>query len=105
MSVAPFHVTRIWLTSDKVCRKRDGRMQRTLLRRHQARRQLDSDRCFTKPLVEPLEERALLTATLSPITGVQLISLSPIVEFNGQGYFSGNDGTHGFELWRSDGTQ
>src|SRR5262245_36052216 len=80
-------------------------MLRTSSLSRQSRRQINSVPCFTRGFVESLEERPLLTATLSPINGVQNLGNAPIVEFKGQAYFSGNDGTHGFELWRSDGTQ
>src|SRR5262245_8179196 len=82
-------------------------MQRTLLRRDQARRRLNSGRCFTKPLVEALEERALLTLTAQLVSdinvepvGVQAASYRSMAELGGAIYFNGSDGLNGFELWK-----
>jgi ELWxxDGT repeat protein len=83
-------------------------MRRTLLRRGRAARRQFLD--FFRPLrIESLEDRALLTLTPQLVADINqspigVKSSGPIVEVNGVAYFSGNDGIHGPELWRSDGT-
>jgi len=64
--------------------------------------------------IESLEARELLAADVSvlkdilPGSASSLLSKSApqtrLIEFNSQVYFNANDGVHGFELWRTDGT-
>jgi ELWxxDGT repeat protein len=58
-----------------------------------------------QPLLESLEERALLSTTINPISNVEVYGPDPIVECNGLAYFSGKGSSGGFELWKSDGTE
>jgi ELWxxDGT repeat protein len=51
-------------------------------------------RYFRPLLVEALEDRSLLA--------VQVVG--PIVDVGGIAYYAGDDGIHGRELWKSDGT-
>lgn len=53
--------------------------------------------------VEGLEVRQLLTANL--VADFNGIFPSDSVTLNGVSYFAANDGVHGTELWKSDGTQ
>src|SRR5262245_13458020 len=63
---------------------------------------------FFRPLrIEPLEERTLLAAQLLADINSQLVGApvaGPITTVGGTAYFLGNDGLHGLELWKSDGT-
>ncbi len=64
--------------------------------------------CFFRPLkIEPLEERTLLAAQLLADINTTLLGApinGPITTVGNIGYFNGNDGIHGPELWRTDGT-
>jgi ELWxxDGT repeat protein len=66
-----------------------------------------------KPTTEALEDRSLLSATLlhdvNPITGDAFGlafsgALPQVISINNVAYFAADDGVHGLELWRSDGT-
>ena len=57
--------------------------------------------------VEQLEDRTLPSGTpqlLLSNTGVALLSPTDFVVIGSTAYFSANDGTHGQELWKTDGT-
>src|SRR6266436_1429761 len=81
---------------------------RARTRRHRASR--DHHPAFFRRLaIQQLEERALLALTPQLLADINTEPLGvqeagSIVEMGGFGYFQGNDGIHGPELWRSDGT-
>jgi ELWxxDGT repeat protein len=59
------------------------------------------------PRLEVLEDRTLLSvALLGDLNTTASASANPggLVNLNGTAYFFANDGTHGNELWKSDGT-
>src|SRR5439155_23896298 len=65
-----------------------------------------------RSLIECLDPRRLLTATpqlvrdlLPPDAGYNPYQVSQIRGYNGQVFFVAEDGSSGFELWKSDGTQ
>src|SRR4030095_3682712 len=63
---------------------------------------------FTRLLGESLETRLLMTLTPQLLADINIGSGSSSPEsltvVNNVAYFAANDGTHGPELWRSDGT-
>jgi ELWxxDGT repeat protein len=83
-----------------------SRARRQVLRRPQARR-----RCWPSPRLEALEDRLLPSLTphlLKDINPGSASSTPPtnqqFVEVNGVAFFAANDGVHGVELWKSNGT-
>ncbi|MFN7803474.1 MAG: ELWxxDGT repeat protein, partial [Planctomycetaceae bacterium] len=78
-------VARLW-SGSKTAKRRPGAPRRTV--------------------VQPLESRVLLSAALvNDINPVGLPSdPSLLTEVNGTLYFTANDGSTGYELWKSDGT-
>src|SRR5262249_40190561 len=65
-------------------------------------------RCPARPYLEQLENRPLLSATvlvrdinLAPLSG----DFSSPAYLNGFTFFRANDGVHGEELWKTDGTE
>jgi ELWxxDGT repeat protein len=60
-----------------------------------------------RPQTEPLEDRTLLSLTLAAdINTTTTTGSTPVglVNVNGKVFFFANDGSHGNELWKSDGT-
>src|SRR5262245_61378603 len=57
-------------------------------------------------VTDGLTERRVRDINPGPPTGVggPLSGAGPMAVANGTLFLSGNDGTHGFELWKSDGT-
>src|SRR5262249_53540670 len=59
---------------------------------------------------ESLEQRRLLSATpelvkdINPGSGSSAFSAPSLTNVNGTLFFRANDGTNGYELWKSDGT-
>src|SRR3954469_14496023 len=75
--------------------------------KHRRHRQLGQR--TTGCIAEPMEPRRMLTAAARVISDVKLATYSPLpvpatTVVGNTLYFIGDDGVHGFELWRSDGT-
>src|SRR5690349_10980865 len=62
----------------------------------------------TTPVIgEPLEQRLLLSATLIKDLNTlpsSTILPAPLTRVGSLAYFAGNDGVHGSELWKTNGT-
>ena len=79
-------------------------------RRGRGKQRAGRGSCHWVPRLEALEDRLLpsgvpqflkvVNAEFGPGSALQ----NSIVEVNGVAFFAANDGTHGFELWRSDGS-
>src|SRR5829696_8763223 len=89
-------------------RPRPSRPSRPVPRERRRPRAESRERTRQRPLVEPLEDRRLLSSTpeLIRINTVSNVGSSPanLVAANEILFFTANDGTNGMELWKSDGT-
>jgi hypothetical protein len=75
--------------------------------RPRSRRAVRGRRARRRPLrLEALEDRCLLAATLVADINPGAPGSAPfyLVNLDGTLYFAANDGTHGAQLWTSDGT-
>src|SRR5258708_39002902 len=59
-----------------------------------------------RPRLEMLEDRTVLSPTMVADINQQPVDSNPhnLVSVNGELYFAANDGSHGNQLWKTDGT-
>jgi ELWxxDGT repeat protein len=81
-------------------------MTRRTLQMHEAKKHIRHQTRF-RPQVERLEDRVTPSAVLVKDIWPGVLGSNPqgITDVNGTIFFAANDGTHGKELWMSDGTE